>query len=238
MSGHSKWATIKHKKAKEDAKRGKIFTKLIREITTAAREGGGSPDSNAKLRMILEKAKRVNMPQDNIVRAIKKGTGDAGGAAYEASTYEGYGPVGTAIMIETLTDNKNRTVAELRNCLGRSGGTLADSGSVAWMFKHRGVVRASGSAVEDTVIEMLLDYNIDDVSIDDGLTTVVCDMSDLESVKRILEGMKLTIESAQIEWLAKDPISIEEPEKENKVVSLIDQLEDLDDVQNVYINLG
>lgn len=238
MSGHSKWSTIKHKKAKEDAKRGKIFTKLIREITTAAREGGGSPEGNAKLRMVLEKAKRVNMPQDNVARAIKKGTGDGGGAAYEASLYEGYGPLGTAVMIETLTDNRNRTVAELRNCLGRSGGTLADSGSVAWMFKHRGVVRASGNATEDAVIEQLLEYDIDDISVDDGLVTIVCDMGDLEHVKRVIESMKLSIESAQIEWLAKDPISLEEKDKEEKVVALVDQLEDLDDVQNVYVNLG
>ncbi len=239
MSGHSKWSTIKHKKAKEDSKRGKIFTKLVREITVAAREGGGDPAGNAKLRLILDKAKEVNMPLDNVTRAIKKGTGElAGGAAYEAFTYEGYGPFGTAVMVETLSDNKNRTVSDLRHQFTKASGNLGETGSVAWMFEHKGVVRASGSISEDELLEKLLDYNVDDVRLDDSIFTITCKMSDLDLIKKTVAQTGLKIESAALEWVAKSPVALTEKEQEESVYKFLEALDDLDDVQNVYANLG
>jgi YebC/PmpR family DNA-binding regulatory protein len=239
MSGHSKWATIKHKKAKEDSKRGKAFTKLIREITVSAREGGGDLNGNARLRLIVEKAKAVNMPQDNIVRAIKKGTGELeGGAAYEASTYEGYGPHGIAVLIETLSDNKNRTVSELRSLFTKMGGRLAEGGSVAWMFEHKGVIRGSGTVTEDELLEKLLDYDIDDVSINEGSFTVVCSLHDLDKVKKVLDSMKLAVETAELEWVAKTPVKVDDTGHEEVIYNFLEKLDDLDDVQNVFANLG
>jgi YebC/PmpR family DNA-binding regulatory protein len=239
MSGHSKWSTIKHKKAKEDAKRGKTFTKLIREITVAAREGGGDPTRNARLRLILDKAKNENMPSDNVARAIKKGTGEiAGGSAYESHTYEGYGPNGIAVMIEVLTDNKNRTVSDLRHQFTRFGGALSEGGAVAWMFEHRGVIRATGTMSEDDLLEKLLDYNIDDVRLDDGLFSIECKMHDLDKVKKAVEQLGLKVESAQLEWVAKEPVSLQEKSKEEAVYKFLEALDDLDDTQNVYANLG
>ena len=238
MSGHSKWSTIKHKKAKEDSKRGKVFTKLIREITVAARDGGGDPLHNARLRIILDKAKTENMPSDNVTRAIKKGTGElAGGAAYEAHTYEGYGPHGIAVMIEVLTDNKNRTVADLRHQFTKFGGALAESGAVAWMFERKGVIRASGTLSEDDLLEKLLDYNIDDVSLDEGTFSVICKLQDLDKIKKAIEQLGLKVESAQLEWVAKEPISVGKNSEEN-VYKFLEALDDLDDTQNVYANLG
>jgi YebC/PmpR family DNA-binding regulatory protein len=239
MSGHSKWSTIKHKKAKEDAKRGKVFTKLIREITVAAREGGGDPTRNARLRLILDKAKNENMPSDNVARAIKKGTGElGGGAAYESHTYEGYGPNGIAVMIEVLTDNKNRTVSDLRHQFTKFGGALSEGGAVAWMFEHKGVIRAIGTISEDDLLEKLLAYDIDDVRLDDGLFSVVCKMHDLDKVKKAVEQCGLKVESAQLEWVAKEPVSLQEKGKEEAVYKFLEALDDLDDTQNVYANLG
>lgn len=239
MSGHSKWATIKHKKAKEDSKRGKVFTKLVREITVAAREGGGDPNGNARLRLILEKAKAMNMPADNVSRAIKKGTGELGdGALYESFTYEGYGPHGVAVMIETLSDNKNRTVADLRHICTKYHGSLAESGAVAWMFEHKGVVRAMGSMSEDDLIEKLLDYDVDDASSSDGMVTVACKTHDMDKIKKALETNGLKIESAQLEWVAKTPLAIADQEAEDSVCKFLEMLDDMDDVQNVYANLG
>jgi len=233
MSGHSKWSTIKHKKAKEDSKRGKVFTKLIREITVAAREGGGDPAGNAKLRLIIEKSKAVNMPQDNMMRAIKKGTGELGGAHYEAFTYEGYGPSGTAVIVETLSDNKNRTVSDLRHVFTKMGGNLGESGSVAWMFAHKGVIRATGPLKEDDLIEKLLDYNIDDVVLEDGIFTVTCAPHDLDAVKKAIDALGMKVESNQMEWVPQNPVVLDDAEKEEKVFKLLESLDDLDDVQNV-----
>jgi|WetSurMetagenome_2_1015567.scaffolds.fasta_scaffold117062_1 YebC/PmpR family DNA-binding regulatory protein len=239
MSGHSKWATIKHKKAKEDSKRGKVFTKLIREITVAAREGGGDLNGNARLRLILEKARLANMPSDNVTRAIKKGTGELeGGAAYESHTYEGYGPYGTAVMIEVLSDNKNRTVSDLRHQFTKFGGALAEAGAVAWMFEHKGVIKAVGPMTEDQLLEKLLDYNIDDLSLGDGLFTITCRLHDLDTIKKAVEGFGLKVESAQPEWVAKSPLSLEDKGKEESIFKFLEALDDLDDVQNVYANLG
>ena len=239
MSGHSKWSTIKHKKAKEDAKRGKVFTKLVREITVAAREGGGEPAGNPRLRLILDKAKEVNMPLDNISRAIKKGTGALGdGAAYEAFTYEGYGPHGVAVMLETLSDNKNRTVSDLRHQFTKFGGRLAETGSVAWMFEHKGVIKASGKTTEDELLEKLLDYDVDDVQLDDGVFSITCKMQDLDTIKKVVEQIGLKVEAAQLEWVAKNQVSLGDKTQEESVFKLLEALDDLDDVQNVYANLG
>lgn len=239
MSGHSKWATIKHKKAKEDSKRGKVFTKLIREITVAAREGGGDVNGNARLRLIIEKAKAVNMPQDNIVRAIKKGSGELdGGAHYEASTYEGYGPYGVAVMVETLSDNKNRTVSDLRHLFTKVGGNLAENGAVSWMFERKGVIRATGPLTEDQLIEKMLDYNIDDIRCDENVFSITCLPQELDAVKKALDGEGFKVEAAQLEWVAKSLSDLQDDEKEESVYKFLEALDDLDDVQNVYANLG
>lgn len=239
MSGHSKWSTIKHKKASLDAKRGKVFTKIIREITVAAREGGGDLSGNAKLRLIVDKAKAVNMPQDNINRAIKKGTGElAGGESYEAATYEGYGPFGVALMVEVLSDNKNRTVSALRHLFTKFNGTLAENGAVSWMFEHKGVIRATGNLSEDEVLEKLLEHNVDDVVCEDGIFSIMCKKQDLDAVKKATENLGLKVESAQLEWVAKTPVDIEEKTHEDSVIKFLEELEDLDDVQNVYANMG
>lgn len=239
MSGHSKWSTIKHKKAKEDAKRGKIFTKLIREITVAAREGGGDIAGNAKLRLIVDKSKACNMPQDNIVRAIKKGTGELQGVNYESIMYEGYGPSGVAVIVETLTDNKKRTVADVRHIFSKLGGHMAENGSVSWMFEHKGVIRieAAGKS-EDDILEALLDYDIEDVSLSDGIAIVSCEIKHLEDVKHGIEKVGFKIEDAVLEWVAKDLVELENSEKEEKVFNFLGAIEDIDDVQNVYTNLG
>lgn len=238
MSGHSKWATIKHKKAKEDAKRGKIFTRLIKEITVAARDGGGDPAGNSRLRMIIEKAKAANMPQDNIVRAIKKGTGELEGVSYEAATYEGYGPHGVAVIVETLSDNKKRTVSAVRHLFSKMGGNLGETGSVAWMFEHKGVVRLPATKFsEDDLLEKLLNYDVEDVIIIDNVASIVCDMKNLESVKKGAEKEGLPVEDADIEWVPKNKISLENKEQEEKVYKFLEAIEELDDVQNVYANL-
>lgn len=238
MSGHSKWSTIKHKKAKLDAARGKVFTKVVKEITVAAREGGGDPEGNARLRTVLDKAKACNMPQDNIARAIKKGTGELEGAHYEAVTYEGYGPAGTAVMVEALTDNRNRTAADLRHVFTKNHGNMAEGGAVAWMFEHKGVVRATGSINEDELLEKLLDYDIDDISSYDGIVTVSCAIKDLYAVKKVVEDAGLKVDDAQIEWLAKTPMHLDHKDEEEKVFKFLEALEDNDDVQNVYSNIG
>jgi len=237
MAGHSKWKTIKNKKEKQDSARGKIFTKLVREIMVAAKEGGGDPAGNARLRIVLEKAKSMNMPQDNITRAIKKGCGELEGVNYESFTYEGYGPHSTAVMIETLSDNKNRTVSDLRHLFSKSGGNLAESGTVAWMFEHKGVIRAECTMSEDDILEKFLDYNVDDISLDDGTLTITCPSQDFDKVKKAAETMGIKPENAGIEWVPKNPMTLEDSAQEESVMNFLDKLEDLDDVQNVYANI-
>jgi YebC/PmpR family DNA-binding regulatory protein len=238
MAGHSKWANIKHKKAKEDAARGKAFTKLIKEITVVARDGGGDPAGNPRLRTLIDKAKQINMPQDNIKRAIQKGTGKLPGVSYEQYMYEGYGPASIAVMIEVLTDNKNRAVAEMRHTFSKKGGNLAENGSVSWMFSQKGVIKATGSSMtEDQLLEQLLDFDIEDVKKEEDLFFITCDMKALEEVKQAVSKSGLEVESAEIEWLAKDTLEIS-PEDEEKAFDFLDTLENLEDVQNVYSNLG
>lgn len=237
MAGHSKWANIKHKKAKEDGKRAKVFTKLIKEITIAAREGGGNPDGNPRLRLLMEKAREANMPIDNTMRAIKKGTGELPGVAYEEYTYEGYGPNGIAVMLEAITDNKNRTVAEFRRLFSENGGTLGETGTVNWMFEKLGAVNAIGKTTEDELLEHLIDYDIKDIQIDDNNCTIYCDIKSLESVKNAVEKAGLKIESSVLEWVAKNTIDLPE-DKTEKAIEFLSNVEDHDDVKNVYTNLG
>lgn len=237
MAGHSKWANIKHKKAKEDAKKGKAFTKIIKEITIAAREGGGNPDQNPRLRLLLEKGKEANMPLENAMRAIKKGTGELPGVSYEEYSYEGYAPCGIAVIIDALTDNKNRTVAELRRLFSENGGTLGDSGSVSWMFEKVGGVHATGTLTEDELLEHLIDYDIKDIEINDNNYDIYCDIRSLEAVKSATEKTGMKIENAGIEWIAKNEITLSS-EQEDKVLAFLSELQDHEDVNNVYTNLG
>ena len=190
MSGHSHWATIKRKKEKEDAKRGQAFTKIIKEITVAAKAGGGDPTGNPRLRLLIEKARDINMPIDNINRAIKRGTGELPGVSYEAMTYEGYGPYGIAVIVDTLSDNKNRIVAELRHIFTGKGGNLGESGSVAWMFEKMGVVDVTGTINEDDLLEKLMDFDIKDVKQDGNFFTIYCDPKSLEAVKKAFNSLE------------------------------------------------
>lgn len=240
MAGHSKWANIKHKKAKEDASRGKAFTKLIKEITVAAREGGGDINGtgNPRLRTLIEKAKEINMPLDNTKRAILKGTGELPGQCYEHYMYEGYGPGGIALLVEVLTDNKNRAVAELRHVFSKQGGNLAESGAVNWMFEHKGVIKAtSDTFTEDELFEKLIDFDIDDITKDENLFIIKCEMSALNEIKEAVKKNGLTVEHAEIEWVAKDPLDLDD-EKGEKAMTFLDALDELDDIQNIYTNLG
>lgn len=239
MTGHSKWKQIKHKKALLDAKRGKAFTKLIKEITIAARTGGGDPAGNPRLRLLLEKAKEINMPQENSIRAIKKGTGELPGQAYESITYEGYGPGNIAVIVDVLTDNKNKAIAEVRHVFSRNGGRIAENGSVSWMFEKLGVINAQNNGqTEDSLMEALLDYNIRDIKVDDEFITVITEPKDLDTVKQALIKLGLKVEDAELEWVAKNTTEVPEGEVEEKALTFLQALEDLDDVQNVYTNMA
>jgi len=238
MAGHSKWANIKHRKASQDAKRGKTFTKLNKEITVAARAGGGDPDCNPRLRTLLDKARQVNMPQENTSRAIKKGTGELPGVHYEAHTYEGHGPSGSAIMVEVLTDNKNRCVADLRANFSRRGGNLSEGGSVSWMFDHKGVIRIKTEGLtEDDLLEALIDFDIEDISVDGDHAAIFTNMKDLDTVRKAISEKGLPIENAELEWVAKDSVELDE-KAAGKVFDFLEFIEDMDDVQNVYTNVG
>jgi YebC/PmpR family DNA-binding regulatory protein len=237
MAGHSKWSQIKHKKAKNDKKRGQEFTRLIKEITVVARQGGGDPAGNAHLRLLLEKAKEINMPQDNAIRAIKRGTGELPGVNYEPMTYEGYGPYGIAVMVDTLTDNKNRTVAELRRIFTHKGGNLGETGSVNWMFEKRGIIKAQGNKTEDELLEALLDYDISDVSKDEDVILITCDTKALDQVKQAVTKLGLTVKEANFEWVAKNTTTLSDEQSE-KVLEFLNELDDHEDVQNVYTNLA
>jgi len=236
MAGHSKWANIKHKKAREDSKRGKAFTKLIKEITVAARSGGGDPTGNPRLRTLLEKAREINMPQENTTRAVKKGTGELPGVNYESITYEGYGPHGIAVIVEALTDNKNRTVAAVRHIFSAKGGSLGETGSVNWMFERLGVIRAEGNKTEDEVLEALLDFEIRDVIIDGTMITITCEPKAVEVIKKAVLNLGLKIQSAEVEMIAKTPATLTEDQAQ-KAYAFLEELDDQDDVQSVYANL-
>ena len=238
MAGHSKWKQIKHKKAILDGKKAKRFTKLIKEMTIAARLGGGDPAGNPRLRLLLEKSKEINMPQENAQRAIKKGTGELPGTHYESYTYEGYGPGNIALLVEVLTDNKNKAIAELRHVFSRNNGRIADNGSVAWMFKREGVITAAvNNKTEDELIDLLIDYPINALEVHDGMATLTCDMTALEDVRQAVIKPGLTIDEAEIEWVASEKIAIDDEAEEEKAVEFLQALEELEDVQNVYTNL-
>ncbi len=237
MSGHSKWAGIKHKKAAVDAKRGKVFTKLIKEITASARESGGKLDANPRLRTAILKAKEANMPAENIDRAIKRGTGELPGVSYEEVTYEGYGPKGVAILVDALTDNKNRTTAEVRSILSKKGGNLAGSGSVAWMFHKKGYILVDKSATdEDTLMGVVLDAGADDMKSEDQNTfEVIASPTNFEAVKKALDENNISTKMAEVTMIPTSTIKIA-GEDAKGILSLIADLEDNDDVQNVYAN--
>ena len=236
MSGHSKWATIRRKKGALDAKRGKLFTKLIKEITIAARDGGGDPNGNPRLRLAVDNAKAANMPADNIDRAIKKATGELEGAHYEEITYEGYAPAGIAVLVEVVTDNKKRTVAEIRHLFSKGGGNMGEAGSVAWMFDKKGVLTLPRqNKTEDEMMEFVLDAGADDLQTEEEVFIVQTSVESFESVRKALKEKKLEIENASLQWVAKNHIAVSGEDAE-KVMKLIEALEDNDDVQNVFSN--
>ena len=236
MAGHSKWANIKHRKGAQDAKRGKIFTKIIKEITIAARLSGGDLDANPRLRKAVSNGKSNNLPIDNITRAIKKGTGELEGVSYEEVTYEGYGPGGVAIMMDIITDNKNRTVAEVRHLLSKYGGNLGETGSVAWVFDKKGqIILDSNSGDEDVVFEAALEAGADDFEAEDGFYTVTTDPTSLMDVRDTLEKAGYEIRSTEIEMVPKTLQKLEGKEAQS-TLKLMDALEDNDDITKLYSN--
>jgi len=237
MAGHSKWANIKHRKAAQDAKKGKIFTKIAKELTVAAKLGqSGDPEFNPRLRLALDKAKAANMPKDNVERAIKKGLGEGDGSNYEDVIYEGYGPGGVAILIQALTDNKNRTVAEVRSTLTKRGGSMGEAGCVSWMFDKKGVINIPKDDVdEDTLMMIAIDSGAEDVVTNDDGYEVITDPANYETVKKAIESNNIKIEYAEITMRPKNTIELSGEEAE-KTMALLEALEDLDDVQEVYSN--
>src|SRR3989338_5132471 len=236
MSGHSKWASIKHKKALVDAKRGKMFTKLIREITVAAKTGGGDPDTNQRLRLAISTAKSSNMPADNIERAVKKGTGALEGVSYEEVVYEGYGPEGVAIYVQCLTDNKNRTESEIRNIFSKKSGNMAGAGSVSWLFEKKGlIVVDQKQATEDQLMELALSAGAEDLSKAGDKFEILTGPGDFEAVKKALDEAHVPYESADLRMIPKTLVPVS-PADARHVLALIEALEDHDDVQNVYVN--
>lgn len=236
MSGHSKWSTIKHKKGAADAKKGKIFTRLIKEVTVAARMGGGNPEHNPRLRSAIAEAKTSNMPANNIERAIKKGTGELEGVSYEECTYEVYGPGGVAVMIEVITDNKNRTTGEIRNILSKANSSLGEVGCVGWMFQTKGLIVVDASSVsEERLMEIALEAGADDIEKEENEFLVTCDSSSLQNVKMALEEVEIKVVSARVDKIPENTIKLSGKEAE-QMLRLAETLEDHDDVQNVYAN--
>jgi len=235
MSGHSKWATIKHKKAATDAKRGQLFTKLIKEITIAARSGG-KPEANPRLRVAIERAKESSMPADNIDRAVKKGTGELEGVNYEDITLEGYGPGGVAIYVEGVSDNKNRTTSEVRTIFTKRGANMAGAGSVSWMFEKKGYIVVAKSVIgEDKLMSIALDAGAEDMVTEDENYGITTSPADFYNVKKAIEDNKITVESAEITLIPKSTVKVT-GEDAKKVLDLVSALEEHDDVQNVYAN--
>ena len=235
MSGHSKWATIKRKKAVTDAKRGKIFTKLIREITVAARDGGGDPAFNPRLRLAVDTAKAGNMPADNITRAIKKGTGDLEGVNYEEVAYEGYGPGGVALYIEALTDNQNRTVADIRHILTKNAGSLGTTGSVGWQFDRKGMIYLEGDHLEEALFDLAIEVGADDVVQNDRETVVITNAENFHEVQEQLKNSGIKMDRAVLSWVPKNEIEVGVGDAK-KLLKILESLEDCDDVQQVSSN--
>lgn len=237
MSGHSKWASIKHKKGAADAKRGQLFTKLIKEITAAAKAGGGSPEGNPRLRLAVAKAKEANMPKDNIEKAIKRGTGELPGIVYEEVAYEGYAPGGVAVLVEALTDNKNRTTAEVRNLFSRNGGNLAGAGSVAWIFQKKGYLLIDKSRIEeDRLMEIVVGAGAEDLQSGGVAYEITTPPKDFEAVKQALANAGIEWQSADLTMLPSSTVPINDESAAKKILSFMDALEEHDDVSHAYAN--
>lgn len=237
MSGHSKWATIKHQKGAKDKARGKLFAKLIRQVEVAAREGGGDPDSNPTLRTMFQKARDASVPLDTIERAVKRGTGELEGVTYESITYEGYAAHGVAILVEVLTDNRNRTGSEVRTLFSRNGGSLAEPGAVAWQFERKGVVMLPRSIDEEVLMLAALDAGAEDIADDGEFWRVTTPPSDLPAVRAALEEASMAIDSADLTMVASTQVALDSAEAARQVLRLIDALDDHDDVQTVHANV-
>jgi YebC/PmpR family DNA-binding regulatory protein len=240
MSGHSKWATIKRKKGATDAARGRLFTRLIKEITIAARDGGGNPEHNPRLRLAIQTAKSNNMPADNIKRAVQRGTGELPGVTYEEVTYEGYGPSGVAILIDTVTDNANRTVSEIRHIFSRHGGNLGQSGSVGWMFQRKGTIGIPRSGqktplTEDDIMALILDAGAEDLQTEPDMFTVTTDPQTFDAVKKALEDREILLENSSLQMIPQNTVKVTGREAE-QLLKLMEALEEHDDVQNVSSN--
>lgn len=237
MSGHSKWSSIKHKKGKQDAKRGQMFAKLARAITVAARDGGGNPDMNAALEQAIDKAKAWNMPADNIERAVKRGTGEIEGAKYESATYEGFGHGGVALLVEVMTDNRNRAAADVRHVFDKMGGKLGATGGVGWMFERKGhiLVAKDQAPAEDELLEAALEAGAEDLRDEGDQWEIVTSYEDLGAVRKALESQGLGISTAEITMLPKDLVSLD-ADQARRVLRLVEALEELDDVQEVFSN--
>jgi len=236
MSGHSKWATIKHKKGAADKARGKLFAKIARQIEVAARQGGGDIDSNASLRTMVLKAKAAQMTKDAIDRAIKRGMGETSGASYESITYEGYAPGGVAVLIDVLTDNRNRTASDVRSIFSKFGGAMAEPGAVGWQFSRRGVIFLGGSASEDDVMVAALEAGADDISQDGGLWKIMTDPSIVYEVKDKLDATGFDVQSAESTMVSSNVIDVADSDDARNILRIMDALEDNDDVQDVYAN--
>jgi YebC/PmpR family DNA-binding regulatory protein len=238
VAGHSKWANIKRKKAKVDAERGKLFTKISRELFVAARQGGGDPEENFRLRLVMDKARAANMPSDNIQRIIKRATGEAGADSLEEVTYEGYGPGGVAVMISAMTDNRNRSASEIRHVFSKNGGNLGETGCVAWMFKKKGLLVANLDEIgmdEEGFVDLAIESGAEDFEIDDKIVEVYTEPEDFEEVEKFFEAKGIKFSTAEITMLPQNTVKIT-GEDAQKVLNLIESLEDLDDVQEVYSN--
>ncbi|NLC76195.1 MAG: YebC/PmpR family DNA-binding transcriptional regulator [Clostridia bacterium] len=238
MAGHSKWANIKHKKAKADEKRGKIFTKIGRELMVAAKQGGPDPEANPRLKAVIQKAKAANMPNDNFMRNIQKATGGGDSTNYEEAVYEGYGPGGVAILLNIMTDNRNRTAGEIRHVFSRNGGSLGETGCVAWMFDSKGIINLALREDDDpdTVLLEALEAGAEDVSINDGIAEIITTPEDLDTVREALVGAGYQLQSAEYTKVPQNTVEINDPEQAKQVLKLMDLLEDHDDVQDVYAN--
>lgn len=237
MSGHSKWSTIKRKKGAVDAKRGKIFTKLIKEITVAARLGGGDPLGNPRLRSAVAAAKVENMPKENIERAIKKGTGELEGTVYEEVTYEGYGPGGVAVLVDCLTDNKNRTVADIRHFFSKAGGNLGESGCVGWMFQKKGTILVDKTTIsEEKIMELALEAGAEDVLEEESEYQVLTVPEEFEAIRDALAGKEVSFLEASVTMVPQNIVEVTDPKPAKQLLKLLENLDDCDDVQNVYAN--
>ncbi len=236
MSGHSKWATTKHRKGAKDSARAKVFAKLIRQVEVAAREGGSDPNTNAALRTMYQKAREASVPLDTIERAIKRGTGELEGVRYEAISYEGYGPDGVAVIVETLTDNRNRTSAEIKHVFARNGGTIAEPGAVSWQFDRKGIVEVQGPLDEDQLLEWVMEAGGENFEANGDNFTVTTEPHDLGSVRDALEGFGVKVLSAELTLVAQNSIPVESEVEAKKILRLMDAIDDHDDVQNVFSN--